>query len=238
MRNFRCLVFAGLLLLAACLAGCSTPLADWRFDDPDEPGRDWAPDSFGGRLQGAARIAEVDGRSVLELDGTDGYMEVIFDASFDLPAFRIEAVFKLAPDGVGKPNNIVGKGSSDPAAPRVNYALAVSPDGAVAFGFDKGGGAVVAGPAVLRSMPGLVEPGVWYRVVAGFDGRSQFLHVAQDLRSALPMFSESQPEPAGTQTNNLFPVIGAWRGQDGMDRFFHGWIDEIAIHKLKVKRPG
>jgi hypothetical protein len=235
MRRCRRVVATCLGLALLCAIGCTTPVAAWRFDDPDNPGRDWGPDSLDGRTNGAARIAEVDARSALELDGTDGFIEVVYDIPFDLPAFRIETVFKLAPDGLGQPNNIIGKGSSDPASPLVNYALAVAPDAAVAFGFEKGPAALTPGPAVLRSMPGLIEPGVWYRVTAGFDGRRQFLSVARDLQSGVPVYEDSRPEPAGPQMNHLFPVIGAWRGPEGMTRFFHGWIDEIAVYKLPIR---
>jgi hypothetical protein len=232
MAAFWCL-----LLTATCVAGCSTPVGSWRFNDAEVPGRDHGADSLDGKVLGAARIAEVDGRSVLELDGTDGLMELIYDVVFDLAAFRIEAVFKLAPEGLGKPNSIIGKGASDPARPNVNYALAVAPDGAVAFGFDRGPGALVAGPAVLRSMPGLIEPEVWYRVTAGFDGRDQFLSVALDERKDLPLFQDRRAEPAGPRTNNLFPLVGAWRGEDGLTRFFHGWIDEISVEELRPQVP-
>jgi hypothetical protein len=224
-----------MLLVVLGTGGCATPVAAWRFDDADAPGRDSGADSLDGTPRGSARIAEVDGRSVLELDGTDGFVEVIYDVAFDLNAFRIEAVFKLAPEGLGKANSIVGKGSSDSSRPHVNYALAVAPDGAFAFGFDRGAGALVAGPAVLRSMPGLIEPDVWYRVVAGFDGREQFVSVAQDRRRDLPIFENHVSEPAGPRINNLFPLIGAWRGTEGPTRFFHGWIDEITIEELPVR---
>lgn len=237
MRGCAALVGLCMLLTGVCSSGCATPVGSWRFDDAAAPGLDHGADSLDGEVRGGARIVEVDGRSALELDGVDDYMELIYDVTFDLTAFRIEAVFRLAPDGLGKPNSIIGKGSSETGRPNVNYALAVAPDGALAFGFDRSAGALVSGPAVMRSMPGLIEPDLWYRVVAGFDGRDQFLSVSLDERRELALFRDARPEPAGPRTNNLFPIVGAWRGQGGLNRFFHGWIDEVSVVELRRREP-
>lgn len=238
----RACIVAALVACTVCATGCSSgpdelTVACWDFDVAPEPGLDRGGWRYDAEVHGGAAVALYVDRGVIRLDGVDDYLEVPFDSPFDLDAFRIEVVFRVDEEGRGKRNAIIGKGDGTASNWYDNYLLCVTADGGAAFEYEPLPRPAGGEPAVLRTQPGVVSSGVWYRLRAGIDGEGRFLDL-RDLDADRPVAEVRAPKTLAAALNDLQPLIGAWRGASGTRDYFHGEIDEIAVFAIYPRKDG
>lgn len=213
----RCLLLLTMNFLSGLVIAQPAPRFHWLLDESNgtmassyiggEPGLlqggvQWAP--TGGHHQGAARFDGVDDRIVL--------------GSCDMPTggggFSVSLWVK--PDFVtGMDRTVVAKTIGPNAADHI-WTLTFVNATALRFNLRAGGTTTE-----LQSPPGTLFSGVWYHLVASYDGAQMRIHVngalvASTTKSGALGFHPQAPASLGAFANGTAP--------------FSGWIDDVRIH--------